>query len=101
MLQGDLQNLKRLKVNAALDGLSFSCGSPSQDLDLEDNILSEIYVQDLHCGDPVEPLYYSANFQDICVYCCEDIQENLTSKEYYPQCQDCKHKEHIAKKQNK
>ena len=55
------------KLNAAFDGLSFSCGSPLNDLDLDDGLLSEVYVQDLRCGEPVEPLYYAADFEDIYV----------------------------------
>ena len=59
----------RKSCNATLNGLSFSCGSPLQDLDMDDAILSEVYVQDLQCGEPVEPhYYYAANFKDI--YLC-------------------------------
>ena len=87
------------KLNAALDGLSFSCESPLQDLDLEDCIQSEVYVQDLQCGEPVEPLYYAANYQDIlCVYCCEEVTRDSMTQEYYPQCEDCQDKQKIKKK---
>lgn len=89
------------KLNAALDGLRFSCGSLLQDLDLEDDILSEVYVQDLQCIDPVEPLYYAAELQDICVHCCEEIQNTSTPKEYYPQCEDCQVKEKIPRNNRK
>ena len=68
-------------VEASLDGLSFSCGSQ----------LSVIFVGDSQCNDPVEALYYSANYTDLCVHCCADIEcsETVTCKEYYPQCEDC------------
>ena len=83
-------------------GLSFSYGSRLQDLNLDDNILSEVYVQDLSCCDPVEPLYYAADYQDICIHCCDEIQNNSASKECYPQCEGCKDKDNIPKKkQNK
>ena len=95
-----LTKVEASKLNAALDGLSFSCGSPLQDLDLEDCIQSEVYVQDLQCGEPVEPLYYAANFQDICVYCCEEVTRDSMTQEYYPQCEDCQDKQKILKKKN-
>ena len=89
------------QLNATLEGLSFSCGSPLQDLKLDCNILSEVYVQDLQCMDPVEPLYYAAELQEICAYCCEELQNTSTRKEYYPQCEGCQEKEKIPRnKQN-
>ena len=46
--------------------------------------------------------HYAADFEDICVYYYGEIQNDLTPKEYYPQCDDCKDKEKIPKnKQNK
>ena len=54
----------------------------------------------LRCGDPVEPLYYAANYEDICVYCCGDIQSDLVAKEYYPQCDDCKERRLSGKRNN-
>ena len=75
---------------------------PLQDLDLDNNILSEVYVQDLQCGVHGEPLLYAADYQDIYVQCCDEIQNNSTLKEYYPQCEDCKDKEKTPKNmQNK
>ena len=55
---------KRL-LESALNGLSFSCGSPLQEADLElpEQLLS---VGDLQCNDPVEALYYSADYTDVC-----------------------------------
>ena len=31
-----------------------------------------VYVQDLQCGEPVGPPCYDADFEDICVHCCEE-----------------------------
>ena len=50
---------------------------------MDDAILSEVYVQDLQCGEPVEPHYYVATFEDICVYFGEELPIASTSKEYY------------------
>ena len=62
--------------------------------------MSVVYVQDLQCGEPVEHLYYDADFQDICVYCCEDIPNDSTPKDY-PQCEDCKDKQKIPRNKQK
>ena len=59
-------------------------------------------MQDLQCGDPVEPLYYAADFVNICVYCCEEVPSSSGSaKEYYPQCPQCEAKEKIPRNLNK
>ena len=90
------------KLNSALDGLSFSCGAPLKDLELDDSLSEVVYVQDLQCGDPVEPLYYAADFEDICVYCCEEVPSASSfAKEYYPQCAQCEEKEKIPRTLNK
>ena len=52
--------------------------------DLDDCIQSEVYVQDLQCGEPVESLY-TANFQDVCLL----LRGDSMMQEYYPQCEDC------------
>ena len=76
-----LADEKRL-LESALDGLSFSCGSPLQeaDLNLPDQLLS---VRELRCGDPVKALYYTADYTDICVHCSSDIEVNETPPEFF------------------
>lgn len=50
------------------------------------------------CYDPVEPLYYLAGFDPICVYCgCEEVQDSSTS-ESYPMCDCCQDRDPIKRK---
>ena len=87
---------KRL-LESALDGLSFSCGSPLQEADLElpEQLLSVIFITDLQCNDPVKALYYSADYTDARVHCSKDIETTETPPEYFPQCEDCADKQKI------
>ena len=93
---------KRL-LESVLDGLSFSCGSPLQeaDLDLPEQLQSVVSVRELQCGDPVEALYYSADYTDICVHCSSDIEVNETLPEFFPQCTECAGKPTISRKKSK
>ena len=79
-----LADEKRL-LESALDGLSFSCGSPLQeaDLSLPDQLLSVVSVRELRCGDPVEAFYYTADYTDICVHCSSDVEVNETPPEIF------------------
>jgi len=52
-------------VEQSLNGLSFSCESQLQDLELADYLKEIIFVCKLACEDPIERLYYSAKFEDI------------------------------------
>lgn len=42
---------------SALDGMSFSCGSPLEDLDVADELKDMVFVQSLNCCEPIEQLY--------------------------------------------
>ena len=55
-----------------LEGMSFSCGSPLQELSLPSNLVDEVSVHDLNCSKPIELLYYSAKYDPICVYCAKE-----------------------------
>ncbi len=83
-----LSKSERSALQVALDDLSYSCGAQLQDLELSGN-LSEVYVRDMHCYDPIEKLYYSTGkYEDICIHCA--AEEKLTTKEgSYPQCEAC------------
>ena len=65
------------------------------DFELSDS-LSEVCVRDLQCYDPLEKLYYSMNYEPICIHCCSE--DNLVSVQgCYPQCESCTHKEPVKK----
>lgn len=68
---------------SALDGMSFSCGSPLEDFNVADELKDMVFVRSLNCCEPIEQ-YYTAKYEPICIYCGQ--------VEPYPQCEDCKDK---------
>ena len=74
----------------ALDGLCFSCGSLLQDAELPEGLQDVVFVRSINCGEPIEALYYSANYVDICVYCSADLPLAMLKNEHFPQCDDCR-----------
>lgn len=81
---------------SALDGMSFSCGSPLQDLEVDDELKDAVFVKSLNCCEPVEILYYTAKYEPICIYCGQ--LEPFSNDKCYPQCEDCKDRPAISKK---
>ena len=51
----------------ALDGLCFSCGSLLHDAELPEGLQDQdvVFVRSMNCGEPIEALFYSANYVDI------------------------------------
>ena len=87
---------QRKTLQDLLEGMSFSCGSPLQELDLPSDLVDEVFVRDLNCSEPIELLYYSAKYDPICVYCAKE--EPFSHEKFYPQCKDCKHMPPMSKK---
>ena len=50
----------------------------------------------MHCNEPIEKLYYSAKFEDICIHCAANVPPWSENEPYYPQCEDCMDKPRIA-----
>ena len=91
-----LSSIARQELATILDGYTFSCGASLHDLEFP-STLSQVCVRDLQCYDPVEKLYYSMNYDPICVHCCSE--DNLVSAQgCYPQCAQCKHKVPVKKR---
>lgn len=91
---------ERKSLEKALNGMSFSCGTPIQDLDdLSAELKEKVFERDLNCHDPIEVLYYTAKYDPICIYCGQP--ESYTSNDKYPQCKSCKDKPIIPKRSNK
>ena len=67
--QKKLSNSQRNALQEILDGMSFSCGSPLQDLDLPSDLINTVFVRQLNCYEPIEPLYYSAKYEPMCILC--------------------------------
>ena len=59
---------ERQQLQTLFKDVSYSRGATLQELDLSDN-LSCTDILEHNCYDPVEPLYYVAGFDPICVYC--------------------------------
>ena len=76
-----------------LEDVSYSCGVSFQELDVPES-LTCVYVLEHNCYDPVEPLYHTAGFDPICVYCASEVQDSGAS-ENYPMCDSCQEKEPI------
>ena len=91
-----LSSVARQELESLLEDYTFSCGAALSDLELP-SVLSEVCARDLQCYDPVEKLYYSMNYDPICIYCC--AEENLVTKDgYYPQCESCQDKVPVKKR---
>ena len=77
------------KLRTALDDLSFSCGASLQEANIPLDLKPLVYVKSMHCNEPIEKLYYSAKFEDICIYCAASVPPWSDSEPHYPQCDDC------------
>ena len=76
-------------LQAILEDVSYTCGSSFDDLDLPDSFAS-VVVRDHQCGDAIERLYYSASYEDICIFCAttSDLVQSLPDS-VYPICSSC------------
>ena len=90
-----LKKNEREELEGALDGMSFSCGAQLQDADIPTYLKDIVYVRQMSCEDPIEKLYYSAKFEDICVYCAASVPPWSDTEPYYPQCSSCADKQPI------
>ena len=91
-----LSSVQHEPLQDLVEGMSFSCVSPLQELDLLSDLVDELFIGDLNCSDPIELLYYSAEYNPVYVYCAKN--EPYSSDKYYPQSKDCKNKPPIARK---
>ena len=60
-----------------------------------------VFVRSMNCGEPIEALYYSANYVDICVYCSADLPLAMLKNEHFPQCDDCSSKPKFPRRSTK
>jgi len=70
-----LKKDERRQLQLSLEGLSFTCGSSLQELDLP-SPLNDVYVRSINCFDPVEKLYYLAGYDPICIYCAGNVEQD-------------------------
>ena len=81
------------QLKSTLDGVLYTCGVSTQELDCDAPVLTKVYVRsNLTCSDHVEVPYYSSEtFLNVCVHCgCEgNIVTGAVAKDIYPTCSDC------------
>lgn len=94
--QRKLNTSQRTSLERSLNGMSFSCGVPLQELDLGPELCDLVFVRTLQCGDPIEILYYTAKYEPICIYCAQPVAS--CEGKTYPQCEQCKDKPPITHK---
>ena len=86
----------RAELQATLDDVAYTCGATLDMLDLPEKF-SCVAIKEHQCFEPIEKLYYAADFESICVYCATVTEDQNTS--HYPMCSDClKDKEPILKR---
>ena len=73
------------ELERKLSSFDFSCGSSTTDLDLSDE-LADVHFRDLRCEDPVEKLYYSLGYEQICIYCSSEPDDVDITEKCYPIC---------------
>ena len=71
-----------------MEGLSYTCGASLDELVLPDS-LSSVVIRNHQCGDAIEKLYYSAAYEDICIYCASESNLVETLEDTYPICSIC------------
>lgn len=91
----------RTTLQSILEEVSYTCGASLEDLDLPES-LRQVVIRDHQCGDSIEKLYYSAGYEDICIFCAatSDLVEDLPSSAY-PICDSCNAKKEPLQKKKK
>ena len=91
----------RSTLQSILEDVSYTWGSSFDDLDLPDS-LSSVVIRSHQCGDAIEKLYYSAGYEDICIFCAtpSDLVESLPDS-VYPICSSCRETNKLVKRRQK
>lgn len=71
------------QLQSLFEDVSYSCGAMLEELNLPDS-LSSVRTLDHNCDDPIEPLYYSADFSPIYVYRASEDLSNSPASDCYP-----------------
>ena len=90
-----LKKNEKEELERALADMSFSCGAQLQDADIPVHLKETVYVRQMSCEEPIERLYYSAKYEDICVYCAASVPPWSDNESHYPQCSNCEDKPKI------
>ena len=86
-----LSRTQKQQLERVLDHVSYSCGTQLQDYsEFPQDMMDVVFTRHLFCNDPVERLYYSAKFADICLHCSsESVSPWADTEEFYPQSEGC------------
>ena len=71
-----------------LDDLSFSCGASLQEAEIPSELKICFMLRTCTAMSPLQKLYYSPKFEDICIYYAANVPPWPDSEPYYPQCDD-------------
>ena len=78
------------ELEQSLDGMSFSCEAQLQDCERVPPYLKEVvFVRKMSCEDPLKNWYYSARFEDICIYSSSSVPPWRERDPFYLQCSSC------------
>ena len=91
-----LSSISRQELTKILDDFTFTCGASLHDLELPPT-LSDVCVRDLQCYDQVEKLYYSMDYDPICIHCSAESKLEVKGG-CYPQCTECSDKQFVSKR---
>ena len=83
-----LSAAERATLQVVLEDISYTCGASLDELDLPDR-LSTVVIRNHQCGDTIERLYYSAGYEDICIYCATTSNLVQSLQDSYPICSSC------------
>ena len=83
-----LSAAERATLQVVLEDISYTCGASLDELDLPDR-LSTVVIRNHQCGDAIERLYYSAGYEDICIYCATTSNLVQSLQDSYPICSSC------------
>ena len=89
----------RTTLQSLLEDVSYTCGASLEDLHLPMGI--QVVIWDHRCGDPIEKLYYSVGYEDICIFCAASGDLVVPSSAYHicPTCATTK--EPVQKRKKK
>ena len=99
-----LNSAEKKDLESAIDSMSYSCGALLKDAEIPSSLKDIVFMRQLQCHSPIEKLYYSAKYSDICIYCAIAVPRwNYDKEQFYPQCADCSTKpaienEHFKKR---
>ncbi len=76
---------QKKSLETILEDVKYLCGALFDELELPPQ-LETVCVRDHNCCDPIETLYYSAEYNLICYYCASKELDDSVPEEVYLLC---------------